>query len=301
MHPADPIPQIPNTALPSPSEENPPPKPPPRKKKAVAAASKSKATRKSKTPTPVAVHMLGTFSMTIGNSSIKLPTSRSLSILKYLLFHRKQHVTREVLMDLFWPDSELETARNSLDVALHGLRKALRNAIPTPVILFQEGGYTFAPDFQIWLDVEEFERCVQAGQRMEDRNQRSSAISEYEAAISLYQGDFLEQNPYEEWTVLDRERLRIAYLDTLDCLSRIYFDQERYAASIAVCQLILARDSCREDTHCILMRCYSRQGQNHLALRQYHVCKEILHTELGVEPARETTGLFQNIMQHKDV
>jgi DNA-binding SARP family transcriptional activator len=124
-------------------------------------------------------------------------------------------------------------------------------------------------------------------------------VTEYEAAISLYQGDFLEQNPYEEWTLLDRERLRVAYLDTLDRLSQIYFSQERYAACITVCQLVLARDRCREDAHCLLMRCYSRQGQYPLALQQYQRCVEALRDELDVEPAPETTQLYEALRRRE--
>lgn len=269
--------------------------------KAKPASVEAHPPGKGTTHIPVSVHMLGPFSMTIGELPIKLPASRGLSLLKYLLIHRKRHITRDVLMDTFWPDSEPETARNSLDVALHSLRKALRSSTFMPIILYQDGGYIFEPSLQIWLDVDEFERCVQAGQRLDAKHQPSAAVVEYEAAISLYQGDFLEQNPYEEWIIMDRERLRIAYLDTLDRLSHIYYEQEHYAACITVCQIILVRDSCREDTHCILMRCYSRQGQNHLAVRQYHVCKEILRTELGVDPAQQTTKLFQEIIHRKGV
>jgi DNA-binding SARP family transcriptional activator len=153
---------------------------------------------------------------------------------------------------------------------------------------------------QIWLDVEEFEHLVSAGQRLESRNQ-SAAVSEYEAAISLYQGDFLQENPYEGWTVLTRESLRMAYLNTLDSLSRIYFSQERYAACIMASQRILDRDRCREDAHCMLMRCYSRQGQDHMALRQYQMCVESLRLELDVGPAPGTTQLIQQIREHRPV
>ena len=251
------------------------------------------------TTTPVAVHMLGTFRLTIGDLAVRLPASRVLSMLKYLLFHHKHSVSREVLMDVFWPDAEPETARNSLNVAMHSLRKALRNVIFLPVISFRDGDYGLESNLQVWLDVDEFERCVKAGQRLEARNQLTVAVTEYETAISLYQGDFLAQNSYEEWTVLDRERLRIAYLDILDRLSQIYFGQERYAACIPICQLILTVDHCREDTHCLLMRCYSRQGQNHLALRQYQTCVEALHAELEVNPAPETTQLY-NCIRRRD-
>ena len=268
------------------------------KKKSVSKVNKprkKKVSAQALTTTPVAVHMLGAFRLTIGDLTVKLPASRGLSLLKYLLLHHRQSVSRDVLIDVFWPDAEPETARNSLNVAVHSLRKALRNIIFLPVITFQDGAYGLEPNLQVWLDVEEFERCVKAGQRLEARDQLSAAVTEHETAISLYQGDFLEQNLYDEWTVLERERLRIAYLDTLDRLSQIYFRQERYAACITVCQLILSRDRCREDAHYLLMRCFSRQGQYHLALRQYQICVESLRVELDVEPAPETKQLCERI------
>jgi DNA-binding SARP family transcriptional activator len=250
---------------------------------------------------PVAVHMLGPFTLMIGERSVKLPMSRGLSLLQYLLLHHRQHTPREVLMDIFWPDAEPETARNNLNVAIHGLRTALRSVMFLPVIIFEDGAYGLAPDLQVWLDAEEFEKYVKSGQQLESRKQLNKAVNEYETAISLYQGDFLADTPYESWTVLDRERLRIAYLDTLAHLSLICFNQERYAACVNLCQLILARDICREDVHCRLMLCYSRLGQAPLALRQYQVCVEALQGELDVKPAPETTELYQCIRRRKYV
>jgi DNA-binding SARP family transcriptional activator len=249
---------------------------------------------------PMSVHMLGRFMLSIQTALVKLPVSRSLSLLKYLMLNHKQNIPREVLMDVFWPDAEPETARNNLNVAIHAIRRALRAATDLPVILYRDGAYSISPDIQTWLDLEEFERLVSVGQRLESRNQ-SAAVSEYEAAVSLYQGDFLEENPYEGWTVLTRESLRMAYLNTLDSLSRIYFSQERYAACITACQRILDRDRCREDAHCMLMRCYNRQGQDHMALRQYQACVEALRLELEVEPAPETVQLYNRIRRHEHV
>ena len=298
------IPQFGNIdLLPSPKESS-PPKTKARKKKPVSTVkkiSRNQHASQADIVIPVTVHMLGAFSVMIGDSMVKLPVSRGLSILKYLLLHHKQITLREVLMDVFWPDAEPETARNNLNVAMHSLRKALRTVISLPVIVFENGTYGLEPNLQIWLDVAEFESCVKTGQRLEARNQLTAAVADYEAAISLYQGDFLEQNLYEEWTVFERERLRIAYLDTLDHLSQIYFNQERYAACITICQLILSRDRCREDAHCLLMRCYSRQGQYHLALRQYQTCVASLRAELDVDSASETTKLYEQIQRREDV
>ena len=271
--------------------------------KPVSTNEKADVNHRSRATTfiPVAVHMLGAFSLTIGDLQVKLPASRGLSVLKYLLLHHRQNISREVLMDIFWPDAEPETARNNLNVAIHSLRTALRTVIFLPMIIFEDGTYGLTPDLQVWLDVEEFERFVKTGQRLEAQANLAAAVTTYESAISLYQGDFLDDNPYEDWTVLERERLRIVYLDMLDRLSHIYFDQERYAASIAVSQLILTRDHGREDAHSLLMRCYSRQGQQYLALRQYQACVEALQAELEVDPAPETISLYERIRRRERV
>lgn len=250
---------------------------------------------------PVAVHMLGTFRMTIGDLVVNVPASRGLSLLKYLLLHHRQTVSREILMEVFWPDAEPETARNNLNVAMHSLRKTLRTSIFLPVILFKDGSYVFDSSLKIWLDVEAFEKCLQSGHQLEARNQITAAVSEYEAALSLYQGDFLEQNLYEEWTVVNRERLRVAYQDTLDRLTLIYFNQGKYGACILLCQRILAMDDCSENAHRRLMRCYSRQGQSNLALRQYQACVEAIQRELNTSPEPSTVELYEQIRRGQHV
>ena len=252
-------------------------------------------------PMSISVQMLGNFNLTIQDTALNLTSSRSLSLLKYLLLNHRQNTPREMLLDIFWPEVSMERGRNNLNVALNGIRTSLRTVTDKPVIIYKDSAYGMSQGLQFWVDVEEFERLVQSGRRLEAQNRLTSAVSEYEAAVSLYQGDFLEENPYENWTVLPRERLRLTYLTTLDRLSHIYYDQERYAMCITFSQLILARDRCREDAHSMLMRCYSRQGQDHLALRQYQACVEALRLELDVTPTPETTKLYELIRLHKQV
>jgi hypothetical protein len=49
------------------------------------------------------------------------------------------------------------------------------------------------------------------------------------------------------------------------------------------------------------MRCFSRLGRPHLALRQYQACVATLHTELVVEPADATVELYEAIRRHEVV
>lgn len=246
------------------------------------------------------VHMLGPFRAALNDRPVESwPSGRGRAVFKYLLAHRERALPRDVLMDAFWPDAEPEAARNSLNVALHGLRQALRAADDLPVVIFQDGAYRLHPELQLWLDSDEFERRVIAGRRFEAAGQIAAAAAAYEVATGLYQGDFMADDPYDEWPVITRERLRIAYLDTLDRLSQIYFSQGQYGSCASLCQHMLTQDNCREDAHCRLMRCYSRQGQHYLALRQYQLCVKTLRDELDVEPALTTTQLYERVRRRE--
>jgi DNA-binding SARP family transcriptional activator len=256
-------------------------------------------------PAPtLAAHLLGQFRVILNDQAVEnWPSGRGRGLLKYLLVHRDRATPRDVLMDLFWPDSSPEDARNSLNVALHGLRQSLRSVTDISVVeyLRKDGTYRLSPMLQIWLDVEEFEEHVRAGRRSEDAGAFPAAASSYEQAATLYQGDYLADDPYEEWPVLRREQLRLAYLDTLDRLSQISFGQGQYSACANLCQLILARDNCREDAHARLIRCYSRLGQRPLALRQYQACVQALSTELGIEPSAATAQLAERIRRREHI
>jgi DNA-binding SARP family transcriptional activator len=260
------------------------------------------APRPGALPDTLTVHLLGNLRVTVDDVPVSTwPSRRGRALLLYLLVHRDPWPTREALMEEFWPGAAPEAARNSLNVAVHGLRRALRTATHATVVRFEDGHYRLDPGVRLWLDVEEFERHVEAGRQLEQTAQATAATAEYELAASLYQGDFLAEDPYEEWPVLTRERLRLAYLDTLDRLSHLYFTQAQYAACASLCQRILERDPCREDAHRRLMRCYSRQGQTHLALRQFRACADSLMDELGVEPAPTTAVLYERIRRREPV
>jgi predicted ATPase len=68
-----------------------------------------------------------------------------------------------------------------------------------------------------------------------------------------------------------------------------YAQTQRYASH----QLEL--DPWREEAHRLLMRVLAVSGQRSAALEQYERCRRVLAAELGVEPAQETTALYERI------
>jgi DNA-binding SARP family transcriptional activator len=267
-----------------------------------APLRQSPAARRRASPAELAVHLLGPLCVAVDDVPVgDWPSARCRSLFGYLLTHREPWPPREVLMELFWPGSPPPASRNSLNVAIHGLRRTLRTVTVLPVILHNGGAYGIHPDLQLWLDIEEFESRVQNGRSREEAGDADRATREYESADGLYRGDFLADGLYEEWAALTRDRLRLSHLDALSRLSNLHFSAGRYAACAAICQRIIECDPCREDAHRRLMRCYSRQGQPHLALLQYRACAEALAAELGVDADPATANLYDQIRRHEPV
>jgi len=253
--------------------------------------------------TSLTVYCLGQFRVSLAGQWISSwPSGKGKAILKFMVVNYPQPVSKDILMDTLWRDADPVSARNNLYVAIYGLRQAFKAVLPGfNSILFEEDRYCLNPAMTMWLDVEEFLRLYQVGQEFEQSGKLEETIQAYESAANLYQGDFLADDLYDEWPVLTRERLRITYLDTLDRLSRIYFNQGQYLACINLSHLILTRDNCREDAHRRLMRCYSRQGQSQLALSQFHTCVETLRAEMDVDPEQVTIQLAERIRRRENV
>jgi DNA-binding SARP family transcriptional activator len=251
----------------------------------------------------ITVHLLGELQVAFGDSAVKAWASgRGRAVFEYLVIHRHNRVQRDRLMTTFWPGASPEAARNSLNVAIHGLRRTLRTvARDRPIVIHQDGAYFIDPAWDVWVDAEVFEDRLKSAHQHLIREEPARAKTEFEAAIELYRGEFLADDPYEEWALVTREQLRLSYLDCLDQLSRLRLSSGDYSGCIEVCSKILEYDNCREDAHRRLMRSYSRQGQVQLALRQYHTCAAILRRELQLSPAPATTELFNRIRQRQEV
>jgi DNA-binding SARP family transcriptional activator len=261
-------------------------------------------TEAGRTSASLVIYCLGPFRVYQDDQPLEdWPSGKGKAIFKYLVAHRERPVAKEVLMEVFWPCAHPDSARNNLNVALYGLRQALRQGRQASFshIVFQDDCYLLNPDLHIWVDCEAFVEHLETARALEQCGELVAAMREYRAAEALYQSEFLEDDRYEDWLTPQRQSLQDHYLSLLDRLGRYYLDHEDYAACAMMYGKLLAVDPCREEAHRRLMRCYSRQEQHYLALRQYHLCVERLKEELDVAPAPSTVQLYGRIRRRERV
>jgi LuxR family maltose regulon positive regulatory protein len=225
---------------------------------------------------------------------------KALTILKYLLANRTRPVSQDHLMGWLWPESNLKKARWSLNSAIHGLRKLLSgcsSSVSTNYVFLEDGYYRLSPDVGVTTDVDDFDRHHEQGRRLEKNSRKQDAAIEYEKAVGLYRGDYLIEDLYEDWTMVERERLANAYIDLLDRLAIYYMGVGQHQESIRACYKVLEKDRCHEDSYRLLMQCYARLGLRARALHQYRMCEQLLSQEYDTSPSPETRSLYMRLLK----
>jgi DNA-binding SARP family transcriptional activator len=128
--------------------------------------------------------------------------------LQVLLTRRGRVVPADQLLEILWPDDDPDAGRKRLHVRISQLRRALDPESSSPPIVTAEGGYAFSAEAGCWIDVAEFEAQAERGRQCQEDGDLAEAVTAYAAASSLYRGDFLEEDLYEDWAFVERERLR---------------------------------------------------------------------------------------------
>jgi len=246
------------------------------------------------------LYTFGGLRIELDGKLLRLPTQKARDLLAYLILHHDRTLSRDLLAGAFWPDRPDPRARRALSQALWQVRSALGPAAgrlaaerDTVTLLLHPGD---------WLDVAAFEKKVhkytstQVDKALPPHLplSLSTCLLELSEAVALYRSDFLE-GCYDDWALLERERLRELYLGTLERLIALHKQQGEYEEALTNVQQLAATDPLRESAHQELMRLYHLLGRDRAALEQYETLHQILADEVGVEPMAETALLAQEI------
>ncbi len=247
----------------------------------------------------LAAHLFGTFRLFVGGRLlVDWNGNRAQLVLRYLLVHRTRAVPRDELIELLWPSCRPTAGKRNLHQAVYTLRRCLRvGGLDATWITCDHECYSLDGDIDLWCDVARFDTAARLSHDLERNGDLEGAAQACLDAEALYVGDFMEDLPYEEWTMAERERLRSQYHDVTARLGDVLIELGQFDLSVTAAQRVLARDPLDESAHRRIMRAYGATGQPVLAARQYRLCAELLERELQFKPSKETIDLYEEIVQ----
>src|SRR5262249_53112111 len=150
----------------------------------------------------LAIYCFGNFRVYCNDVRIdRWESARGRTILKYLVARRATAIPKELLADMFWPDSEPELARRSLHQAIYCLRQTFKRVAPNmQIIRFSNDRYQLNLDMPIWVDSEAFSQEIEQARAHYAAGKIETPMQAYPVAIDLYHAPFLAEDRYEEWT-----------------------------------------------------------------------------------------------------
>ena len=243
----------------------------------------------------VSIQTLGVFrvirdGVPISNNAWKSKKARDL--LK-ILVARRRPTPRDQLMELLWPGVGPAVAGNRLSVLLSTVRDVLQ---PQPVgegPLVTIDGAVSLNRAQVSVDLEDF--LTQATAALDaDRAKEPDAIARLEAAVAAHTGNFLEDDPYQEWAGALAEEVRATHIALLRALAARLREVGNTDAVVRYTLRLLEQDCYDEEAHFILIGALHDARRLGQARRHYHNYVRRMK-EIDVPPSPLPNMMFRGL------
>jgi DNA-binding SARP family transcriptional activator len=100
---------------------------------------------------------------------------------------------------------------------------------------------------------------------------------------------------YDDWVLLERERLRQLSLHALEALGERLLEASRLGAALEAALAAIVMEPLRESSHRLLIRIHLAEGNAAEAIREFELCRGLFRDQLGLEPSPQLTELVQDL------
>ena len=239
--------------------------------------------------TRVRFRVLGSLEVEVDGVAAALGGTRQRTVLAVLLLHANEPVATDRLVSESWGENAPASATKTAQVYV----SRLRGTLGTDTLSATPGGYLLgvAPGA---LDTDQLEE-LRARAREADPREAGRLLRE---GLALWRGPPYADLRYEEALQPEIRRLEELRLATLE--ERIEADLAAGEASQLVAELeaLVAEHPHRERLRGLLMLALYRSGRQTEALETYQQGRQLLDSDLGLEPGPELKELERAILAH---
>jgi DNA-binding SARP family transcriptional activator len=207
-------------------------------------------------------------------------------VLKFLVCHRGRPVPTEELLETFWPLARGGGAA-SLRQTIHVIRQHLEprrsSRRQSSFVIGRKGGYELNLQ-TVWIDADEFEHSVRVGLGALARRDLVAAEQALAHAATLRRGDFLADEPYADWVLSERDRLRDLATLALRTLSSLRLMRGDLVGAMWPARDLADLQPLDLDTQRDLLRLLLLRGQYSEASRRLDVVRRHWRRTFGDEP-----------------
>lgn len=245
------------------------------------------------------VQMLGGFSMKWGDRPISFPrnsTTKAMKLLQILLYHSRQGISREKLIEYLFGREEVADSANSLRVTVHRMKKLLMD-VGMPdynYVKISKGIYQWDAPMEMSVDAHQFDQLIESAKTEQEKEKE---IKQLEAACSMYTGEFLPGSSEEEWILIESVQYKKKYTDALRKLCNYLWEKGEYETILTYCET-----ACElypfDEWQSVKIDCYMAMNRYKEAITEYEETAKLFFEELGISPSEKMIQQFQCMSEH---
>jgi tetratricopeptide (TPR) repeat protein len=233
----------------------------------------------------VTVTTFGRFSVAIGSRELTAKDwqrKKARDIFKLLLINYRKAVSIDEITELLWSDASgkniVPTIWNSVSYIRKALEPGIKSQTLSSYIRIIDKSYLLDLGEDAAIDFHRFRQIIEEAQRTRNKVQKRPLL---EQAVSLYTGDFLKEDTYEEWSCFERESLKGYYLEALMELAGICDEQGDTDRAITLARKAIEADHTYEEGYELILTTLVDRDQKAEAHKIMKQCREAFRKELG--------------------
>src|SRR5450755_1750331 len=220
-------------------------------------------------------------------------------LLKALLCCPGRQARRDALLDMLWPDAELEHAVQNLNTAVTRLRKVLAPSKgEASLLLTDEDSHVYRLEMQSLLWVDTDAALTRLGEAERYGRTSREALSLLEETETYLSKGMILQDEEGQWAAGRRATVEQARYRTRLWLADAYEQQQMPGQAEMILSQIFEEDPTDEDVLARSMVLLHRHGMTHKALRYYNEFIEVAGRE-GLEPTEGVRVLAERLRSEK--
>ena len=252
-------------------------------------------------PTRLQVGLFGGLTVVTPNGAVQDSDWRkrkSRLMFAMLMARRGEDVPKDVIYERLWPDMDEDRAKSNFYVIWSAMKRVLCNGALADECAYIEhrAGVCRAVSDRILLDLDEFDAAAADLLTAERARNIQDAIEAGERLCTIYHGDVLPGDLYDDWFGPLREGYRDAFGDAMLQVAELAADGGQTEASLRFIRAGLAQDLWREDLYQAALRYQIASGQRSSAIETYLACRTKLADDLGLDPSVETRRLYEQVL-----
>jgi len=212
-------------------------------------------------------------------------------------------VPRGEIIEYLWPEMDEERALNNFYVVWSAMKRALApgsiREMPCPFVEHVHGVCRIVPG-RVVTDLDEFEAHLQAARKAREGRDADAELAAIRAAERVYRGDVLPGDIYDDWFAPVRSRCRHEFEDAMLRAAQILEGRGEPHEGLSMLRRPMTHDVLREDFYQAALRLQIAAGQRSAAIETYMSCRSRLVEDLGIDPSRETTALYEQVLGMED-